>query len=496
MKLLHHSIDHDRSIRWIIFLLLLTCYSYFLPRWADWGQNARLDLALAMVDEQTFSIDNYYQNTGDYAYFEGHYYLDKAPGPSFLAAPVYAIIRPILKLPIVQNVMMKIGESGAFKSTLSETGTGILANKVYFMIVLYIVTFLLCSIPSAWLGVMIYDQLSMFSLSHGWRFALVAIYGLATPAFPYSGVFYSHQMCAFLLFTAFRLIHRMGQTRIQKGLVLLAGLLLGWSVISEYSTSLIAGAIFLYFISQKPFRSKVVWLIAGGLIPGLLLAGFNWSVYHTILPVGYKYSINYEALHSVGIISISTPSLNALWGITFGNYRGLFFVAPILFLGLFGYWTWWKSKQYRAIWWLSIWSVGSFFLFNGSSVMWQGGFSVGPRYLIPMLPFLMLSLSALTAHWKSQIWYRLLFFISAIWSFAVVWVETIGGQSFPDWRLNPLFTYSIPNLALGDIARNLGMAMGLQGWTSIIPLLLFVGCLFFLFLVIKRKIPIEPKQVS
>lgn len=47
-------------IRWLVFLLLLVSYAYFLPRWADWSQTSRLDLTLAIVDQGTLKIDDYY----------------------------------------------------------------------------------------------------------------------------------------------------------------------------------------------------------------------------------------------------------------------------------------------------------------------------------------------------------------------------------------------------------------------------------------------------
>ena len=46
--------------RWTVVhlsLLLLLCYGYFFPRWADWNQNSRLDVVLAIVDEGTLSTD-------------------------------------------------------------------------------------------------------------------------------------------------------------------------------------------------------------------------------------------------------------------------------------------------------------------------------------------------------------------------------------------------------------------------------------------------------
>lgn len=485
----HRSTNPEHLIRWMIFLLLLICYSYFLPRWADWSQNARLDLTLAIVDEKTLSIDNYYQNTGDFAYFEGHYYLDKAPGPSFLAVPVYAAIRPILHLPPVETLLIRLSNSSAFNQTLSEDGTGLLVEKIYFMIVLYVVSIFIGAIPSAILGVCLYNQLSMFHLSRGWKLLLVGLYGIATPAFPYSGAFFSHQLTAFLLFGSFQLIYLMTRNKPQPGGIFLAGVMLGWSIISEYPTALIAGGIGIYFLSIKEFRRHTPWLILGGLIPGILLAIYDWSIFHTILPVGYQYSLNYQEQHSVGIISIGIPRLEALWGITFSSYRGLFFLSPFLLLGIPGFWYWWKSGKHRPVWWLSIWAVLSFILFNSSSIMWQGGYSIGPRYLIPMLPFLMLGLAAFIYRCGDKRWLQFLIGILGVWSFLAIWAETIGGQSFPDWRRNPLFTYSIPNLLQGDIARNLGMILNLDGWASLIPLIVILAGLSGILFWYLKKYP-------
>lgn len=50
----------------ILVLLLLVCYTYFLPRWADPNQNSRLDMVVAVVEDGTFQIDAYVENTVDY----------------------------------------------------------------------------------------------------------------------------------------------------------------------------------------------------------------------------------------------------------------------------------------------------------------------------------------------------------------------------------------------------------------------------------------------
>jgi hypothetical protein len=464
----------------LLFLILLISYVYFFPRWADWSQNSRLDLTLAIVDKGTLSIDDYYQNTGDYALFEGHHYLDKAPGPSFLAIPIYVAVRPILHSGPVQHILARVASNPAFADTLREGGTGLLEDKIYNAIVLYIVTIALVAIPAAILGVLLYRLLTQLGASRAWSAAIALIYGLATSAFPYSGAFFSHQIVAFLLFGAFFIGFQMRRGALSPSWALAAGLMLGYSLICEYPTLLIAGAIFLYIVFTLPQRRWVTGLVLAGIPPGLLLMIYNWLIFHTPLPVGYKYSELYAEQHSIGLFSLSYPHPDALWGITFGSFRGLFYVSPILLLAAVGFGVWWRMRRLRAEWAVCLWATVSFFLYNGSSVMWQGGFSIGPRYLVPMLPFMALGLGVLAISCGKSPWVRALAAVLAAWSVVVIWAETLGGQSYPDWTPDPLVNYSLPRLAAGDIARNLGMALGLRGWASLIPLAAGLAAMFVL----------------
>ena len=70
----------ERLNCFMLFTLLLTCYVYTFPRWADPNQNSRLDMVVSVVDDGTFQIDKYVANTVDYAKVGEHYYSDKAPG--------------------------------------------------------------------------------------------------------------------------------------------------------------------------------------------------------------------------------------------------------------------------------------------------------------------------------------------------------------------------------------------------------------------------------
>jgi len=123
--------------------------------------------------------------------------------------------------------------------------------------------------------------------------------------------------------------------------------------------------------------------------------------------------------------------------------------------------------------------------------MWQGGFSIGPRYLVPMLPFMIVGLGAFAVRWGRSRWARALTLALAVWSVIVVWAERLGGQSLPDWSANPLFDYSLPHLLAANIARNLGMALGFRGWSSLIPMAVVMGLGLYL---LARVVSVGPTE--
>lgn len=455
---------------WRISLILLACYAYFLPRWADWNQNSRFDLVRAIVEKGTFAIDDYAANTGDYATVNGHIYSDKAPGLSFAAVPIYSVVHRLMSIPAIDGLVQRLAASPAFVDTLNPEGSGLLRDKVHAALGLTVVTFFLVMLPSALLGPLLYMFLGDLGFPRPVRVATPLIYGLATIAFPYSGAFYAHQFTAVLLFGAFYLAFLMRHRRLGSGVMPVIGFLLAYSVISEYPTALIAGAIAIYALIAAPDRRWTLGAILAGLPPLFMLGLHNATIFGTPFKLGYEYSTLWAETHRVGFLSLSFPTLEALWGITFDSYRGLYFLSPVLLIAWPGLVHFWKARRWRAESIVCGWAVVSFTLFNASSVMWQGGYSIGPRYLVPMLPFAAVALGfALAAAFRRR-WSWALVLILALWSFGVVWIETISGQAFPDYTPDPLINYSLPRLVAGDVARNLGMVFGLRSWASLLPL--------------------------
>ena len=461
-----------------ILAILVLCYAYIFPRWADPNQNSRLNMVFAVVEDGTFQIDKYVANTVDYAKVGEHYYSDKAPGAALLGIPLYAALAPVLDTPLLSSITTRLETHSAFASTLRVEGSGVSAQKVRFAIVQVFLSFLLSALPTAALAALIFLWLQAATLAVWPRLVVALGYGLATPAFAYANAFYGHQLSAFLLFAAFYLLAR-APARIGVGRALLVGLLLGYAFVTEYPVALMVipiGLYALYSFWQRRQLAPLFWLAAGGLAVAVGWMGYNVTIFGGPLELGYSRSELWTDQHHTGFMSLTTPTLDAVWGITFSPFRGLFLLAPWLLLALPGFVIWWSAGRQRAEWWLALSITVVIFLFNAASSMWWGGFAVGPRYLLPMLPFLALPIGFVLAAWGDRLWLRIVTALSLLWSLIAVWSMTLAEQAFPSDALrNPWIEHVLPNWAIGNVARNVGTILGLEGAWSLAPLVVVLA---------------------
>src|SRR3954470_17702085 len=86
-----------RAFRISYALWLFGLFAYFVPA-ATWNPVSRFDLTRSIVEHGVLFIDDVVADTGDRAHRGEHWYTDKAPIPSLLAVPVYAIHHLFQKL--------------------------------------------------------------------------------------------------------------------------------------------------------------------------------------------------------------------------------------------------------------------------------------------------------------------------------------------------------------------------------------------------------------
>ena len=170
------------------------------------------------------------------------------------------------------------------------------------------------------------------------------------------------------------------------------------------------------------------------------------------------------------------PTWGALYGITVSPYRGLFFLSPVLLLSLPGPVLLWRDPRFRSTALLVTLLLAGFLLYVASYLYWSGGDAVGPRFLVPLVPFLMLPLARAWSEWSAYPVGRVVLWALTVISGFNVWAQSIAGQHYPPYEFrgrvvtNPTTQWALPLLREGDVAVNYGHWLGLRGLATLLPL--------------------------
>ena len=455
-------------------------YAYFYEA-GGWNQNTRFDLVRALVEHHGVQIDSYQEDTGDKADFEGHVYADKAPGASFTAAPAVAAARA--------GIRLAGGDPDSGQNLLRLT---------------YIASLAAAALPGAISVMLVWAIARRIGASTTGAGVVALLFGLGTPFWAWASIFYGHTLAAACLLGAFLLaVHlgdadRTGASCARHGLGI--GLLIGWSVVSEFPTAIPGAVVVLFALwqarqggSARLIRVATGVAVAGGAC-AVLLGAYHYAAFHDPFHVGYA-SEERDVLKN-GFFGFTFPKPGVAAELLWGSYRGILRLAPVLLLVPIGWWLW--ARQFRTCTTCRIGlAAGATFLvgfaMNASYEHWEGGWSLGPRHLGPVLGFAAL---ALVPVWmKGGRVVRALVVAMALTGFAatLIGVSTTAQPPAPtyDAPMSQLLwpAFRSGHLSLnrqsffesyppGDISNydapraawNLGEKIGLHGLPSLLPL--------------------------
>ncbi|HXG57913.1 MAG TPA: hypothetical protein VNL91_02730, partial [Thermoanaerobaculia bacterium] len=145
---------------------------------------------------------------------------------------------------------------------------------------------------------------------------------------------------------------------------------------------------------------------------------------------------------------LGPPSFDALIGITVSPYRGHFFFAPVLLMGLFGFAPWLRreSGAERREAPAAMGLAGVFFAVNVCFNGWEGGFGIGARYLVPLIPIFGVAMLHLRG------WQRSIAVVLGIVSFAINFTAAAVDPQPSGTIPRPLTQYLIPLLLRGEFS--------------------------------------------
>jgi hypothetical protein len=401
--------------------------------------------------------------TGDKAFYNGHYYTDKAIGLSIVAAVYYF---PVYWLEQLLN----------FKIPLVDLK--------------YLLTFLSIGLSSALSGSLIYILCKQITGDKFRVYVATSAVLLGTMILPFSVTFYGHPLAGALLFGAFFFIFQLKVTPTfrRKAVFFLIGFLLGFALITEYTVApivLILTLYYLYIIIKYDVadrRLAVILPVLGASIPAAIVLAYNTAIFGNPLSIGYSYELKerFQIAQSQGLMGISWPKPRVLYYLTIHPAMGLFWQSPVLILAIIGLWFMWRAPDYRIEALAVLAAFFSILLINSGYYMWWGGWVFGPRHLIPMLPFLCLPLIFIPGRWFYSV------VVLGLISILQMFIPLFGTISVPDdfynqiankgfFAFSSLYSYCLRQLLGGNLSTNIvNKLFALNTWLSLIPFLMFL----------------------
>lgn len=345
--------------------------------------NARFATLRAMADDKTFQIDRYRDWTMDWTRTpDGHYYANKAPGPTLAALPLFWVVDRAL-YPIQARHLDEQGRRQAPRGI----------HKIAVATAYQVLPFLLLALlllpaaypmgltPTAQIGTLtalLFGNTAAVLMNSymGNPFAAVAMLGLA-----YAYLKESVRGMAFAF---------------------------GWLVLSEY----IAGALLLpfAFLVWGERRRLGLGSLAGQVAVGAALPATLWCWYHyqafgSVLSLPFQFeasaivgSVESQPGSIWGGITSLLPNSQWLYELLLGPSRGLLFTQPWILVVVGTSWPIYRalpSPRMQRLFLFSLASLGICLWLNAGFPGWHGGGSPGPRYLALALPLFALFLPPL-----------------------------------------------------------------------------------------------------
>ena len=217
----------------------------------------------------------------------------------------------------------------------------------------------------------------------------------------------------------------------------------------------------------------------GCAVPAVGLAWYHLKCFGGILRFPPAASESFPTLATRGVAGISWPSLSGVIGLFLDRAHGLLYFSPFLIL--------WPIVGIRALRRirsdpsLIVTGVAPFLVVLVISGFfpphWRGGWCLGPRYLVALLPLVFCLLLERGPAVRSPAGIALL--LAAITYGAVV--LAVAGSTYwliPYESWNPARTVSLHFLRRGVVEYNLGLAAGLPPLVSIAPALIAAAVAF------------------
>lgn len=338
-----------------LLLVAAACATLLQP--VGCNQTAHYALVQAL-ESGTPRIDAWHTETCDLARSGGHWYAAKAPGLAAVTLPWYALLRAAGAVP--RNAQAGAG----FPAAMLGVPRRALWQAGLVGVVLPLLALLLCFRRVA-------DE-----LAPGTGAVAAVALGAGTLLLPFGTVYFAHVLAAALGFGAFTVLFLRRSPAA-------AGLLAGLAVCVDFPLALLAAALAVYAWRRAPP------FVLGAVVGVVPLGLFNTWAFGNPLHLSYASASE----NQTGVFGLGWPRLHPALELLF-SAKGLFVLSPLLAGAAVGLVLLWRAGR-RPEAALAAGVTLAYWIYDAGYWTPFGGYTPGPRFLIPAVPLLALGLPPL-----------------------------------------------------------------------------------------------------
>jgi hypothetical protein len=432
------------SRRWRIFLIAWMLYTI------HFATNVVREHypAFSIAEHGTFRVDGYEGFHADiFVHRDGHAVIGNQVLVSVLAAVPLFIFDPVLDA-LEQYSKSRLAAEG----NEAEYRTVKPIRRAFFQLVrdrgldlrfgaaTAITTAFLMAPATALFLVFFYDVLKRRGVDSGEASALAFLLGFGTPLFFRTSTLNHNLFVMYAMFAAFVLLWTKPGEPVSARNRLLAGFFGGLTIATDYVGVVILPLLYAYLVlpraraaSWRASLSESALMVLGSIPPVLFLLYSQWAMYGNPFLPGQYWMPDQNIYVNEGLRGFTLPAPDLFFQNLFHPGFGMFTWSPVLLLALVP--VAWYARDTLILptreRWFVIAAAAAILLFSSANqyarLQWNSGF----RYLLPLVPFLML---AIADHWI-----RLAPRVKmAIAAGAVIhsWVLTVYREPVPlSWRL-------------------------------------------------------------